>query len=61
MGGVSLAGGRGNLIGVVIGVIIIGVANNAMSIMGATPDTEGIVKGTIIIVAVVIDHIRRRS
>jgi len=40
---------------------IIGVANNAMSIMGATPDTEGIVKGTIIIVAVVIDHIRRRS
>jgi ribose/xylose/arabinose/galactoside ABC-type transport system permease subunit len=61
VGGVSLAGGRGNLIGVVIGVLIIGVANNAMSIMGATPDTEGIVKGTILIVAVVIDHIRRRS
>jgi ribose/xylose/arabinose/galactoside ABC-type transport system permease subunit len=61
VGGVSLAGGRGNLIGVVIGVLIIGVANNAMSIMGATPDTEGIVKGTIIIVAVVIDYIRRRS
>jgi len=61
VGGISLAGGRGNIIGVIIGVLIIGIANNAMSIMGATPDTQGIVKGTIIIVAVFIDYLRRHK
>lgn len=60
IGGVSLMGGRGNLIGVVIGVIIIGVINNGMSILGAPPAVMGIVKGVIIITAVVIDYVRRR-
>jgi len=60
IGGVSLMGGRGNLIGVVIGAIIIGVVNNGMSVLGAGPDTQGIVKGLIIIVAVAIDYIRGR-
>lgn len=61
VGGVSLSGGRGNLIGVIIGVIIIGVINNAMNILGAMQDTQGIVKGAILITAVVIDIIRRRD
>jgi len=59
IGGVSLFGGRGNLIGVVIGVIIIGVINNGMTILGAGPGIGGIVKGVIIIIAVAIDCIRR--
>ena len=61
VGGVSLSGGRGNLIGVVIGVLIIGVINNAMNILGAMQDTQGIVKGAILIIAVVIDTVRRRN
>ena len=60
IGGVSLMGGRGNLIGVVIGAIIIGVVNNGMSVLGAGPDMQGIVKGLIIIIAVAIDYIRGR-
>jgi ribose transport system permease protein len=60
IGGVSLAGGRGNIIGVVLGVLIIGVINNAMSILGAPPTLQGIVKGAIIISAVVVDYVRRR-
>lgn len=60
IGGVSLAGGRGNLIGVLIGVMIIGVINNGMSIMGAAPSLQGIAKGAIIISAVAIDYLRRR-
>jgi ribose transport system permease protein len=60
IGGVSLVGGRGNLIGVLIGVMIIGVINNGMSILGAAPSLQGIAKGAIIIAAVAIDYLRRR-
>lgn len=60
IGGVSLAGGRGNLIGVIIGVLIIGVINNGMSMLGAGPFMQGVVKGAIIIGAVAADFMRRR-
>ncbi|MBA7658465.1 Ribose import permease protein RbsC [subsurface metagenome] len=60
IGGVSLAGGRGTLVGVVIGVIMIGVINNGMSLMGAGPFLQNVVKGAIIIAAVAIDYMRRR-
>jgi len=60
IGGVSLFGGRGSLIGVVIGVLIMGVISNAMSVMGVDPSIQGITTGAIIIVAVAIDHLRRR-
>ena len=61
IGGVSLMGGRGSLIGVIIGVLIIGVINNAMSVLGASPAVVGIVKGAIIFTAVAIDYLRRRG
>lgn len=60
VGGISLFGGKGSIIGVVVGALIIGVVNNAMTILGATPDTQGIVKGVIIITAVAVDYIRKR-
>lgn len=60
VGGVSLMGGRGNLIGVVLGVIIIGVINNGMSVLGVSSAVYGVVKGAIIFGAVAIDYIRRR-
>ena len=61
IGGISLSGGKGNLIGVIIGVLIIGVINNGMNIVGINPAFQDIVKGTIIIVAVIIDFWRRRG
>lgn len=60
IGGVSLFGGRGNLIGVVLGVLIMGVTSNALSVMGVDPSIQGIVTGVIIIAAVAVDYIRRR-
>jgi len=60
IGGVSLMGGRGTPIGVIIGIMIIGVVNNAMSILGASSFTQGVAKGAIIITAVAVDYIRRR-
>ncbi len=60
VGGVSLSGGKGSLFGVVFGVLIIGVVNNSMSILGAGPAVQGIVKGAIILIAVAVDYIRRQ-
>ena len=60
IGGVSLFGGRGSLIGVVLGALIIGVINNGLSVLGATISEMCITKGAIIITAVAIDVMRRR-
>jgi ribose/xylose/arabinose/galactoside ABC-type transport system permease subunit len=61
VGGVSISGGKGNLIGVILGVLIIGVINNGMSLLGANTAVQGIVKGVIIVMAVVVDCLRRRE
>ncbi len=60
IGGVSLGGGRGTLIGVILGVIIIGVINNGMNIIGLSPTLQGLVKGAVIYAAVAVDSMRRR-
>jgi putative xylitol transport system permease protein len=60
IGGVSLMGGRGTLIGVIIGVMIIGVIRNGMNIIGMHPAYQDIVGGVVIITAVSIDYLRRR-
>lgn len=60
VGGVSLFGGRGTLVGTVIGVIIIGVARNAMVIMAVDPAIQQLVTGGIIFAAVAADTLRRR-
>ena len=60
VGGVSLAGGKGSLVGVVLGALIIGVVNNGMCVLEANPAVRGIIKGAIIFAAVAIDYTRRR-
>jgi ribose transport system permease protein len=60
IGGVSLIGGKGTVIGAVIGTMIIGIVNNGMNVLAVNPAYQDIVKGSIIIVAVAIDFIRRR-
>ena len=61
IGGISLSGGRGTLIGVVIGVMMIGVVNNGLNILLVDPSIGKIIKGIIIISAVGIDYLRRRG
>ena len=60
IGGISLFGGQGNIIGVVLGALIIGVVNNAISVMHMGHAGRYIVKGAIIIGAVAADILRRR-
>lgn len=61
IGGISLFGGQGNIIGVVLGTLIIGVINNAMSVMHTGHAGRYVIKGAIIIGAVAADIIRRRQ
>lgn len=60
IGGVSLNGGRGTIIGVVIGVIILGVINNGMNILLVGPALQDLIKGAIILTAVTIDVVKKR-
>jgi len=60
IGGVSLMGGKGSVAGLIIGVLIIGVVNNSLRLMGVTPALVPIAKGGIILLAVMIDALRRR-
>lgn len=56
VGGVSMKGGTGTLPGVVIGVIIFQIISYGLIYVGVSPDLQYVVKGLIIIVAVVIDN-----
>lgn len=60
IGGVSLMGGKGKVAGVIVGVLIIGVVNNSLTLLGVTPALVPIAKGGIILLAVMIDSLRRR-
>lgn len=56
IGGTSLMGGRGSIMGTVIGVLIIGVINNGLDLLNVSSYYQQIVKGVIIIGAVLLDR-----
>lgn len=55
LGGVSMAGGRGRISGTIFGVLIIGVVSNGLNLMGVSSFWQLLVKGLIILIAVLID------
>ena len=55
IGGTSLSGGRGSILGTVQGVIIIGVLNNGLVLLNVSPFWQQVVKGFVILLAVIID------
>jgi ribose/xylose/arabinose/galactoside ABC-type transport system permease subunit len=58
IGGTSLNGGRGRLWGSIIGAIIIGVVNNGLDLLGVSSYWQQVVKGVIIVLAVMLDRKR---
>ena len=58
IGGTSLNGGRGSVWGTLIGALLIGVINNGMNLLGIPPYFQLLVKGFIIIGAVLLDRLR---
>jgi len=55
IGGVSMTGGKGRLIGTIIGEVLLGVINNGLDLMGVSPFFQHTVQGLIILFAVLID------
>ena len=55
IGGASMSGGVGKIVGAVVGAFIMGVMNNGMSIMGIGIDYQQVIKGLVLLAAVVFD------
>ena len=55
IGGASMSGGVGKIIGAVVGALIMGVMNNGMSIMGIGIDYQQVIKGLVLLAAVIFD------
>ena len=56
IGGTAMNGGRGSIAGTVAGVFILGIISNALDMWGAPVNLQGLVKGSIIIIAVLIQR-----
>ncbi|WP_255437493.1 ABC transporter permease [Thalassobacillus sp. CUG 92003] len=52
IGGTRMTGGKGKIIGTFFGILLLGVLNNMMNLMNVSPYLQGLVKGLIIIIAV---------
>lgn len=61
IGGTSLSGGRGSVIGTVQGALIIGVLNNGLVLLNVSPFWQQVIKGLVILTAVVIDKLHERD
>ncbi|WP_283179815.1 L-arabinose ABC transporter permease AraH [Gemmobacter sp. 24YEA27] len=61
LGGVSLAGGRATMTGVIVGVLILGIAENVMNLLNIQAFYQYVVRGLILLFAVLLDNLRSSS
>jgi fructose transport system permease protein len=60
LGGTSLFGGRGSVIGTLIGALIVGIVRNGLQLMGVRSIYQVLITGILVILAVAVDQIARR-
>ena len=61
IGGAAAAGGVGTIIGAVVGALVMGVLNNGMSMYGLSTDFQKVVKGAVLLLAVVMDVLTKKK
>lgn len=61
IGGTSLNGGKGSIWGTVIGALIIGVLNNGLVLLNVSPFWQQVIKGLVILVAVILDRMNSKE
>jgi erythritol transport system permease protein len=61
LGGTSLSGGRGTIIGTIIGALVIGTLNNGLTLMGISSFAKLIITGSVIVLALIIDQLQQRA
>ncbi|MGB8453539.1 MAG: ABC transporter permease [Anaerocolumna sp.] len=61
IGGVSLNGGKGTVLGVILGTITLGILNNALPLINISPFWQDAIKGLVIILAIIINTTSQRS
>ena len=61
VGGASAYGGEGNIFGVVIGATLMGVINMGMSIMGVEANYQNVVKGLVLLIAIIFDVMSKKK
>lgn len=61
IGGTSMSGGIGGVEGTLVGILIIGVINNGLNLMGVSSYYQTVVKGLIILIAVLIDVVTKKA
>ena len=60
LGGTAIAGGRGSIVGTLIGAMLLGVLNNGLNMMGVNPYVQNVIKGGIILLAIYIGRERKK-
>ena len=61
LGGTSLFGGRGSVLGTLVGALIVGVIRNGLLLMGLVPIAQVLITGVLVILAVAVDQLSRRA
>jgi ribose transport system permease protein len=61
LGGTSMTGGIGRLSGTIIGCLVIGVLNNGLNLIGIDSSWQYVVKGFVVLLAVLIDYLKKRN
>lgn len=61
IGGTSLSGGQGRLVGTLFGALLMGVINNGLDLLGVSSYFQQVIKGAIIVGAVLLDSLRKKD